>query len=100
MVSIDGSYIEDNSNDGFISTNALYDIKDGNQIHPELKRRDARLRIRDHIKQMKNEWKVTELSAKRMEKRLLKLFKAVVNELKNELPTLGKAGSEVSRFIP
>ena len=35
-----------------------------------------------------------------MGKSLLKLFKAVVNELNNEFSTLGKSGSEVSRFIP
>ena len=31
---------------------------------------------------------------------LHKVFKAVVNELKNLFPTLGESGSEVSHFIP
>ena len=35
-----------------------------------------------------------------MGKGLHKVFKAVVNELKNEFPTLGESGSEVSQFIP
>ena len=35
-----------------------------------------------------------------MVKGLYKLFKAVVNELNNSLPTLRQSGSEVSYFIP
>ena len=35
-----------------------------------------------------------------MRKVLHKVFKGVVNELKNELPTLGESGSEVSHLIP
>ena len=35
-----------------------------------------------------------------MGKCLHKIFKAVVNEIKNELPNLVESGSEVSHFIP
>ena len=35
-----------------------------------------------------------------MGKGLHKVFKYVVNELKNVLPNLGKSGSKVSHFIP
>ena len=35
-----------------------------------------------------------------MSKCLNKVFKAVVNEILQVLPTLGKSGSEVSYFIP
>ena len=34
-----------------------------------------------------------------MGKYLHKVFKAVVDELKNSLPALGESGSEVSHFI-
>ena len=37
--------------------NALEEIWDGGQIHPGIKARDAKLKIRDHIKQTINEWK-------------------------------------------
>ena len=35
-----------------------------------------------------------------MGKVLHKVFKAVVNELSNALPTLGESWSEVSHFVP
>ena len=47
------------------------------------------------MKQNKNEWKGAELLEKIMGTVLHKLFKAVVNELNNELPHLGESGSEV-----
>ena len=100
MDSIDELSTYDNSDDGYISTNSLEDTWDGSQINPELNARDAIINICDHIKQTKNEWKVAELSENRMGKGLHKFFKAVVNELKNVLPTLGESGSEVSHFIP
>ena len=57
MDSIDESYIDDDSDDGYISKNALEDIWYGSQIRPELHAWYARLKIRDHIKQTQNEWK-------------------------------------------
>ena len=57
MASIDDSSTYDESDDGYIIMNAFEDIWDGNQIHSEIKARDARLKIRDHIKQTQNEWK-------------------------------------------
>ena len=43
--------------DGLISTEKLYDIRDGNQTHPNINKREARLKIRDCIKQNKLQWK-------------------------------------------
>ena len=43
--------------DDHISTETLHDIRDGNQTHPKIDKREARLKIRDHIKQKKSQWK-------------------------------------------
>ena len=48
---------------------------------------------------MQNKWKGAELAAKRLGKGLHKVFKVIVNELNNALPTLGESGAEVSYFI-
>ena len=38
-----------------ISTETLHDICDGNQTHPSIYKREARLKLRDHIKKKKFE---------------------------------------------
>ena len=35
----------------------LHDIPDGNQTHPNIDKRETRLKIRDHIKQKELQWK-------------------------------------------
>ena len=97
---IDESSTDNEYNGGSISTSTIEDIQNGNKIHPELNARDARLKISECIKQMQNEWKVAQLSAKSMGNFLHKVFNAVVNELNNSLPNLLESGSEVSHFIP
>ena len=47
--------------DDLISTETLYDIRDGNQTHPNIDKTKALLKIRDRIKQNKSEWKGAEL---------------------------------------
>ena len=42
-------------NDDLISTEALHDIRDGNQTHPKIDKREARLAISDRIKQKKSQ---------------------------------------------
>ena len=69
--------------------NALKDVQGRSQIHQEINARYDRLKINDRIKQTQSEWKGEELSEKSMGKVLHKVFKAVVNEINNELPTLG-----------
>ena len=39
--------------DDLISTETLHDIRDGNQTHPSIDKREARLEIRDRIKKKK-----------------------------------------------
>ena len=39
--------------DDLISTETLHDIRDGNQTHSNIDKREARLKIRDHVKQKK-----------------------------------------------
>ena len=43
--------------EGLISTELLQDIRDGNQNHPKINKREARMAICDRIKQNKSEWK-------------------------------------------
>ena len=57
MSSIDDLSKDYDSDERYISTNALEDIKDGGQIHIEINSRDARLKICDRIRQTQNEWK-------------------------------------------
>ena len=48
---------EEKFDDDLISTDLLQDIRDGNQTHPKINKREARMAIRDRIKQKKSEWK-------------------------------------------
>ena len=43
--------------DDLISKETLHDIRDGNQTHPKINKREARMEIRDRIKQNKSQWK-------------------------------------------
>ena len=70
---------DDDSDDGYISTNALEGIRDGNYVRTYINARDAIFKIRDRIKKGQIEQKGEELSAKRMRKGLRKTFKAVIN---------------------
>ena len=89
MASVDDSSIDNDSNDGFISTKDIKYNRYGTQIHPELDTRYARSKTSDLIKQTQNERKGKELSEKSTGKVLHRVFKAVVNELNNTLPHLG-----------
>ena len=66
--SIDESYTDDESDYGYISINDLKDIRYESQIHPANNMRDSRLKICDHIRQTKNEWKRYKLSENSMGK--------------------------------
>ena len=80
--------------------NALEDIWGVSQIHPEINARDAKYKICDHSRLIQNECKGEELSEKSMGKRLHKIFKAFVTELKNTLYNVVQSGSEVPYFVP
>ena len=87
------------SDDEIMSTEILEDICDVSQSHPIVNRREARYKIRACIKQSQSECNEALLSTRDTGKGLQKVFKAVVNEILQVLPILGKYGSEVSYFI-
>ena len=68
-------------NDDLISTETLHDIRDGNQTHPKIDKREARRKIRDRIKQNKSEWKGALRAMHKMVKGLHKLFSNNVKEV-------------------
>ena len=76
-----------------MSTYMLEDICDGSQYHLSVNRRDARYKIRDQIKRIQAERKGDLLPTKNMGKGLHKVFKAVVNEISQNIPILGESGS-------
>ena len=53
MSSINELSTDDESDDVSILNNTLEDIQDRSQIHPDINERDARLKIREHIKTQK-----------------------------------------------
>ena len=91
---------EENFDDDLISTDTLHGIHDGNQTHPDIDKREARLKIRDCIKQKKQEWKGALRATHKMGKGLHKVFSTIVKEILQELTNFGESGSEVSYFIP
>ena len=71
--------------DNLISTEMLYDIRDGNQTHPNIDKRETRLEIRDRIKQKKSECKGVLRCTRKMGKGLHKVFRTIVSEISQEL---------------
>ena len=69
---------KENFDDDHISTETLHDIHDGNQTHPNIDKREARLKIRDRIKQDKSEWKGALRNTHKMGKGLQKVFSTII----------------------
>ena len=67
--------------DDFISTETLHDICDVNQTHPKIDKRDARLKIRDRIKQKKSQQKGALRATHKMVKGLHRVFSTIVSEI-------------------
>ena len=86
--------------DDLISTETLHDIRDGNQTHPKIDKREARLAIRDRIKQNKSQREGALRATHKMGKGLHRVFSTIVSEISQELANFGETGSEVSHFIP
>ena len=86
---IDAMSLGDESDAEPMSTQMLEDIRDGNQSHPRVNRRDALYKICDCIKQIQAEWKGALLSTQNMGKYLHKAFKAVVNDFFLSVPIWG-----------
>ena len=64
--------------DDLISTETLHDIRDGNQTHQNIDKREARLKIRDRIKQKKSQRKGALKATRNMGKGLHKVFSTIV----------------------
>ena len=92
-------YEKEKLNDNLISTETLHDIRDVNQTHPNIDKREARLKIRDLIKQKKLQWKGALRATHKMGKGLHKVFRTIVLEVLQKLTNFGETGSEVSYFI-
>ena len=90
----------DESDNDLISTNMLKDIRDRSQTHTNIIRREARYKIRDHVRQRQSEWKGVSKDTQSMGKDLHKVFSTFVKDILKELTPLGESGSEVSHFIP
>ena len=90
---------KENFDDNLISTDTLHDIRDGNQTHPKIDKREARLAIRDRFKQKKLQWKGALRATHKMGKGLHKVLSTIVLEILQELTNFGETGSEVSHFI-
>ena len=86
--------------DDLISTETLHDIRDRNQTHQKINKRESRMAIRDRIKENKSEWKGALRATHKMGKGLHRVFSTIVSEILQELTNFGKTGSEVSHFIP
>ena len=84
----------------FIKQKSNQIICDGKQTHPSIDKREAHLKIRDNIKQMKFEWILALKATHKMVKGLHKVFSTVVEEISQELTDFEESGSEVSHFIP
>ena len=67
----------------------LQNIRDGNQNHPKINKREARMAIRDRIKQNKSEWKEEIRATHKMGKGLRRLFRTIVLEISQELSNFG-----------
>ena len=65
--------------DDLISTEFLHDICDGNQTHPKINKREARMAIRDRIKQNKSQWKGALRATHKMGKGLHRAFSTIVS---------------------
>ena len=57
MASIDESSTDDDSNNVSVCTDAVENIQYGKHVHPDINARYSRLKTRDRIMQLKNEWK-------------------------------------------
>ena len=87
MENIDG---KEKFDDNLISTETLHDIHDGNQTHPSIDKREARLAILDRIKQNKLQWKGALRATHKMGKGLHRVFSTIVSDILQELNNFEK----------
>ena len=84
--------------DDLINTETFHDIRDGNQTHTNIDKREACLKIRDRIKQKKPKQKGGLRATHKMGKGLHRFFSTIVSEISQELTNFVETGSEVSHF--
>ena len=82
---------KEESDDDHISTEILHAIRDGNQTHTNVDKREASLKIRDCIKQSQSEWKGALKSTHKTGKGLHKVFSIIVKEILQELTNFGES---------
>ena len=90
---IDAMDSGDESDADPMSTEMFEDIHDGSQSHLKINRIESHYKMRDHIKQIKLEWKGALKATKNIGKGLHKVFS-------QDSPPMGESGAEVSHFIP
>ena len=69
---------KEKSDHDLITTETLEEIRDGNQTHPTVNKREALCKIRDRIKQTQSEWKGALKATRNMGKGLHKVFSTIV----------------------
>ena len=79
----------DESDHDLISMEALENIRDGSQSHPNVNKREYRYKIRDCIRQRQPECKGALKATQNMGKGLHKVFKTFVKEISQDFPPLG-----------
>ena len=79
--------------DDLISKETFHDIRDINQTHPSIDKRESRLKIRDRIKQKKSERKGALRATHKMGKLLHRVFSTTIKEILEEMTNFGETGS-------
>ena len=74
----------------------LEDIREGNQTHPNVNKRETRSKIRDLIRRQELQWKGALKATRSMGKGLHKVFSTIVKDIFQEFATVGESDSEVS----
>ena len=81
-------------NDNLKSTETLHDILDGNQTHPSIDKREARMSICDRIKQKKLQRKGALRATHKMGKGIHRVFSTIVSKISQELTNFGEIGQK------
>ena len=71
--------------DDLLTKETLHDICAGNQTHLKINKREARLKIRDLVKQNKFQWKGALIAMHKMGNVLHRVFSTIVSEISQEL---------------
>ena len=78
------------SDHDLISKETLEDISDGSQTHLNVNKREARYKIRDHVRKRQSERKGALKATRSMGRGLHKVFSTVVKELFTGIDSFGR----------